>query len=120
MCILIVKKCLFIFLNIHCYFPLLNTHSFQSVKSEPEFQITNYGSLREAEHSCYCCYNAVYKTNIIAMLKYRGGLDLGERYGVLVRNQELKLTSVGIRSEMKRVIGMQTRVYRFDSQISIP
>ena len=50
----------------------------------------------------------MYKTNIIAMLKYRGGLDLGERYGVLVRAVDYQLTSIGIKCEMKRVIGMQT------------
>ena len=49
----------------------------------------------------------MYKTNIIAMLKYRGGLDLGERYGVLVRALEYQLTSIGIKCEMKRVIGMK-------------
>ena len=43
------------------------------------------------------------------MLKYRGGLDLGERYGVLVRALEYQLTSIGIKCEMKRVIGMQTK-----------
>ena len=51
----------------------------------------------------------MYKTNIIAMLKYRGGLDLGERYGVLVRALEYQLTFIGIKCEMKGVTGMKMK-----------
>ena len=46
------------------------------------------------------------------MLKYRGGLDLGERYGVLVRAFEYQLTSIGIKCEMKRVTGMKMKKFQ--------